>query len=231
MTVLMPAPPAPLVLPRIGVLLRHAVPRVFESMILPVLIFYVALVFTNANGALAVAAAWVYGGVAWRLVKGGEAPGTLLLAAGTITVRVALTLATGNPIVFFLQPCLGVFCVSMGFLLTAPLRRPLIRRVVADLVPLPDQVMEHPRMRRFFVSQSVLWGCAQLLNGALSLWLLLSQTLETYLLVRTSAVAVLLGGVALVSVLSFRHCLRRLETTRGTWPAEASAPGPETRGL
>ncbi|WP_329087889.1 MULTISPECIES: VC0807 family protein [unclassified Streptosporangium] len=230
MTVLMPAPAAPLVLPRIGVLLRHAAPRVFESMILPVLVFYVALVFTSANGALAVAAAWVYGGVAWRLVRGGEAPGTLLLAAGTITVRVVLTVATGNPIVFFLQPCLGVFCVSMGFLLTAPLQRPLIQRVVADLVPLPDQVMEHPRMRRFFVSQSVLWGCAQLLNGALSLWLLLSQTLETYLLVRTSAVAVLLGGVALVSVLSLRHCLRRLET-RGAENPEPPTPDLEARAL
>ncbi|MEU4830031.1 VC0807 family protein [Streptosporangium sp. NPDC023615] len=180
-------------------------------MILPVLVFYVALLFTGPGVALGVAAAWVYGGVAWRLVRGDEAPGTLLLAAGTITVRVALTVATGNPIVFFLQPCLGVFCVSMGFLLTAPLRRPLIRRVVADLVPLPDHVTEHPRMRRFFVWQSVLWGCAQLLNAVLSLWLLLSQSLQTYLLVRTSAVAVLLGGAALVSVLSFRHCLRRLE--------------------
>ncbi|WP_433369761.1 VC0807 family protein [Streptosporangium sp. CA-115845] len=212
MTVLMPAPTAPIALPRLGALLRHAAPRVFESMMLPVLVFYVALIFTNSHVALAVAALWVYGGVAWRLVRRSEAPGTLMLAAGTITVRVVLTVATGNPIVFFLQPCLGVFCVSMGFLLTAPLRRPLIRRVVADLVPLPDQVTEHPRMRRFFVSQSVLWGCAQLLNAVLSLWLLLSQTLETYLLVRTSAVAVLLGGAALISVLSLRHCLRGLET-------------------
>ncbi|MFS1298764.1 VC0807 family protein [Streptosporangium longisporum] len=207
----MSAPVTPLVLPRIGPLLRHAAPRVFESMILPVLVFYVALLFADAGVALGVAAAWVYGGVAWRLVKGGEAPGTLLLAAGTITVRVALAVATGNPIVFFLQPCLGVFCVSLGFLLTAPLRRPLIRRVVADLVPLPDHVTEHPRMRRFFVRQSVLWGCAQLLNAVLSLWLLLSQSLQTYLVVRTSVVAVLLGGAALVSVLSFRHCLRRLD--------------------
>lgn len=211
MTVLTPAPAAPIALPRLGALLRHAAPKVFESMILPVLVFYVALVFTNSYGALAVAAAWVYGGVAWRLVRRNEASGTLLLAAGTITVRVALTLATGNPLVFFLQPCLGVFCVSMGFLLTAPLRRPLIQRVLADLVPLSEEVMEHPRMRRFFVAQSMLWGCAQLLNAVLSLWLLLTQTLETYLLVRTSAVAVLLGGAALISVLSLRHSLRRLE--------------------
>ncbi|WP_344966485.1 VC0807 family protein [Streptosporangium fragile] len=211
MTVLVSAPPAPVDLPPLGVLLRHAVPRVLESMFLPVAVFYVALVFTGEIGAVAVTVAWVYAGVAWRLVRRREVPGTMILAAVMVTVRVALVVVTENPIFFFLQPCLGVFCASMSFLLTAPLRRPLAQRVAVDLVPLPDHVQKHPQMRRFFMWQSVLWGCAQLLNAGLSLWLLFTQTLETFLLVRTSAVAVLLGGTALVSVLSFRRCLRRLQ--------------------
>lgn len=211
MTMLLLPPKAPVTLPRIGVLLRHAAPRVLEGMILPVAVFYAGLVFLNLYGALAVAVAWVYGGIAWRLVRRRAMPGTVLLAAGTITVRAVLAAATGSPVLFFLQPCLGVFCASMGFLFTATLRRPLIQRVATDLVPFPDHLLEHPRMRRFFVWQSVLWGGTQFLNASLSLWLLLSQSVETYLVVRTSVVAVLLSGVALVSVLSLRHCLRKLE--------------------
>ncbi|MBB2912650.1 hypothetical protein FHS43_003933 [Streptosporangium becharense] len=210
MTVLTSTSPAPVELPPLKAMLRHAAPRVLEGMFLPVAVFYVALLFTGEVGAVFVTLAWVYAGVAWRLVRRREVPGTMILAAVMATVRVALVVVTGNPILFFLQPCLGVFCASMGFLLTAPLRRPLAQRVATDLVPLPGHVQEHPRMRRFFRWQSVLWGCAQLLNAGLSIWLLFTQTLETFLLVRTSAVAVLLGGAALVSVLSFRRCLRRL---------------------
>lgn len=210
MTVLMPSPTAPVTLPRLGALLRHAAPRVLEGMVLPVAVFYAGLMLFGLYGALAVAVTWVYGGIAWRLAKGTPVPGTVLLAAGTVTVRAVLAGATGSPVLFFLQPCLGVFCVSMGFLFTAPLRRPLIQRVATDLLPLPEHVLGHPRMRRFFVWQSVLWGGVQFLNASLSLWLLLSQSVQTYLVVRTSLVAVLLGGAGLVSVLSLRHCLRRL---------------------
>ncbi|GAA3443082.1 hypothetical protein GCM10018955_25200 [Planomonospora venezuelensis] len=189
---------------------RHAAPRVLEAMVLPAAVFYAAMVFTGLYGALAVALAWVYGGVAWRLVRRRAAPGMMLLAAGAITVRVVLAVLNKNPVFFFLPECLGIFCASMAFLLTASLRRPLIQRVAADLVPLPDHLNEHPLMRRFFFRHSVLWGCAQFLNAGLSLWLLITLDTEMYLIVRTSAVAVLLGGAALVSALGFRRCLRAL---------------------
>ncbi|MFC7646626.1 VC0807 family protein [Streptosporangium lutulentum] len=179
-------------------------------MILPVAVFYAAFAVLGLYGALAVAVAWVYGGVVWRLVRRRAVPGTLMLAAGAVTVRAVLAGVTESSTLFFLPSCLGVFCASMGFLLTAPLRRPLAQRVASDLVPLPDHLLEHSLMRRFFMRQSVLWGCAQLVNAGLSVWLLFSLTTETYLVVRTSAVAVLLGGAGLISVLSLRRCLRAL---------------------
>ncbi|MFD0887587.1 VC0807 family protein [Streptosporangium algeriense] len=218
MTLVLSPPAAPVALPRLGALLRHAAPRVLEGMILPVAVFYAGMVLFGLYGALVVAAGWVYGGVVWRLVRREQVPGTVLLAAGTVTVRAVLAAATGSPMLFFLQPCLGVFCASLGFLLTAPTRRPLVQRVATDLVPLPGHLIEHPRMRRFFVWQSLLWGGVQFLNASLSVWLLLTQPLETYLVVRTSLVAVLLGGAGLVSVLGLRRCLRALghQGTYGT---------------
>ncbi|MDR8408136.1 hypothetical protein MTP10_05255 [Nonomuraea sp. 3-1Str] len=200
-------------LPKLAALLRHAVPRVVEGMILPVAVFYVGLVVSGFAGGVVVAVAWVYGGVLYRLVRGRSVPGAVLLAAGMVTVRAVLALLADSPVLFFLQPTLGVFCASAGFLGTARVRRPLARRVAEDLVPLPAHVMEEPVMRRFFTRQSLVWGCAQLGNATLSLWLLLSQTIETYLLVRTSAVAVLLSGAALLTLLDFRRCLRALRST------------------
>ncbi|MER6944557.1 VC0807 family protein [Nonomuraea sp. NPDC000554] len=212
MTLLAAPPEAPAFeLPRFVSLLRHAVPRVLEGMILPVAVFYVGLVLGGFTAGVVVAVAWVYGGAAWRIVKGRAVPGSVLLAAGMVTVRAVLALLTGSPVLFFLQPTLGVFCASAAFLSTARLRRPLARRVAEDLVPLPDQVLNKPLMQRFFRRQSLIWGCAQFVNGSLSLWLLLSQPVETYLLVRTSAVAVLLSGAALVTLADFRGRLRALQ--------------------
>ncbi|WP_113699000.1 VC0807 family protein [Nonomuraea lactucae] len=198
-------------LPRLTALLRHAVPRIFEGMILPVAVFYAGMLAAGPTGGVVVAVAWVYGGVVLRLARGRSVPGGVLLAAGMVTVRAALALLSGSPLLFFLQPTLGVFCASAAFLATARVRRPLARRVAEDLVPLPGHVLEEPVMRRFFSRQSLVWGCAQLSNATLSLWLLLSQTIQTYLVVRTSAVAVLLSGAALLTLVDFRRCLRALQ--------------------
>ncbi|MEV1239311.1 VC0807 family protein [Nonomuraea sp. NPDC050022] len=198
-------------LPRFGRLVRHAVPRVFEGMILPVAVFYVGMILSGITGGIVVAVAWVYGGVVWRLARRRAVPGAVLLAAGTVTVRAVLALLSGSAVIFFLQPTLGVFCASAGFLATARLRRPLAQRVAEDLVPLPEHVIERPVMRRFFARQSLVWGCAQFGNASLSLWLLLSQTIQTYLIVRTAAVAVLLSGAALLTLIDFRWCLRALQ--------------------
>lgn len=198
-------------LPKLPSLLRHAVPRIVEGMILPVAVFYAGLVVAGVAGGVVVAVAWVYGGVAYRLVRGRLVPGSVLLAAVMVSVRAVLALLSGSAVLFFLQPTLGVFCAATAFLATARVRRPLVRRVAEDLVPLPAHVLENPLMRRFFARQSLVWGCAQLGNALLSLWLLLSQPIQTYLVVRTSAVAVLLTGVALLTLADFRRCLRALE--------------------
>lgn len=197
-------------LPRMGVLLRHALPRVLESMVMPVAVFYLGLLVAGLAGAFAIAAAWVYGGLVWRLARRQTVPGGVLLASIMMTVRLALVLVFVDPRLFFLQPTLGVFCASAAFLVTAKARRPLAERVAADLVPLPERVVAHPRMRRFYTRQSLMWGLAQLGNGALSMWLLLTLPVETYVLVRALAVAVLLGGAALATVLDFRRSLRSL---------------------
>jgi hypothetical protein len=198
-------------LPRLSALIRHAVPRVLECMILPVAVFYAGLLLAGVTGGLVMAVAWVYGGAALRLMRRQAVPGTVLLAMLAITARVALALVTGDLIVYFLQPTLGVFCAGLAFLTTAGARRPLIERVTADLVPLPGHLVGHPRMRRLFVQLSVLWGAAQFVNGTLSLWLLFSEPIQTYLIVRTAAVAGLMLLAAVATLLAFRRVVQAVQ--------------------
>ncbi|MFI6499975.1 VC0807 family protein [Nonomuraea typhae] len=212
MTLVAASPEAPeFVMPRLGALLWHAVPRVLESMILPVALFYAGMLAGGEYAGLGCSAAWVFGGIMVRLVRSSRMPGTVILAGLSLVARVVVTVLTGNFRWFFLPPTCGVFMVSAAFLATARGRRPLAERITLDLVPLPEWVVAHPVLRRFFVRQSLAWGFAQLANGSLTLWTLLSFELGTFLALRTSLVAVLLSGAAAFSVLDFRRCLRALQ--------------------
>src|SRR5690606_41729959 len=62
-----------------------------------------------------------------------------------------------------------------------------------DYIHLPSAVLKHERMRRFFARITLLWAFVLLANSAVSIWLLLQQSIGThllvgpYLLIRTTA--------------------------------------------
>ncbi|GAA4639845.1 hypothetical protein GCM10023196_103080 [Actinoallomurus vinaceus] len=218
-------------IPRLTALLLHALPRVVEGMIAPVVVFYAGLILLGLNGALVTAVAWVYGGILVRVVRRRPVPGTLLLAALGVTARAALAAVTGSAVVYFLQPTLGTMLVALSFLASVPLGRPLAAKVATDLVPLPEAFLAHHRVRRFFLRISLLWSLTFTLNTAISLWLLFNQSIGTYLWVRTTAVG-LLGAVAvLISVWGFKRCVNRVTAVPALPGMAPSAEVPALPGM
>jgi hypothetical protein len=195
-------------IPRLADLALHALPRTLEGMIAPVVVFYAGLILLGLDGALVAAVAWVYGGIAVRLIRRRPVPGTLVLAAIGVTARAAMAAVTGSAVVYFLQPTLGTLLVAMAFLGSVPLRRPLAAKVATDLLPLPDAFLANERVHRFFLRMSLLWSFVFTLNTALSVWLLFSHSITAYLWIRTPAVGLLAVAAVSVSVWSFRRCVR-----------------------
>jgi hypothetical protein len=195
-------------IPRLTHLALHALPRVIEGMIAPVVVFYAGLVVLGLNGALATAVAWVYGGILIRVVRRRPVPGTLVLAALGVTARAAMSAVTGSAVVYFLQPTLGTLMVAVAFLASVPLRRPLAAKVARDLVPLPAGFLAEQRVHRFFLRMSLLWSLVFTLNTALSVWLLFRHSIAAYLWIRTPAVALLGATAVVISVLGFQRCVR-----------------------
>jgi intracellular septation protein A len=204
--------------PGVMVLARQAAPRLLEGVIVPLVVFYAALTIIGLNGALGAVVAWVYGSVGWRLLRRRSVSGTMILAVIAITVRAALALWSGSAVIYFLQPELGTICISMAFLASVRLRRPLVRRLILDYIHLPEVVVEHKRVQKFFVRLTLLWAFVLLLNATFSIWLLLHESIETYVLVRPVAVAVISGLAFLGSVGAFRQILHRLRI-EATQPA------------
>ena len=206
---LTPPRPTPLpALPRLRALAGHAAPRLLEGTLVPLLVFYSALRLLDLRGALAAALGWSYAALAWRLLTRRRVSGVLLLGAAGLTARTALALATGSAFLYFLQPTLGTVAVGAAFAVSVPLRRPLAQRLARDLVPLPEPLLAHPLIRRFFQRITLLWAATFLANAAAALWLLETSSLPTFLWLRPTIALASGATAAALSTAAFHRCLR-----------------------
>jgi uncharacterized membrane protein len=201
-------PPAAFDLPPLRVLARHALPRVVEGAVIPTLVFVTLLKVGGQSWAIAGAFGWSSLVIVTRLGLGRRVPTIVLLGLGALALRTAVALAADSSFLYFLQPTVGSATVGILFLATAVAGRPLVLRLARDFCPLPDDVMTHSHFRRFFLGISALWGGVQLVNSGLTLWLLLSQSIATFVLVRTTLNYTLTATAILISVLWFRRVLR-----------------------
>ena len=198
----------PLPIPRVTMLARHATPHLLEATLIPLGLFYGGMRLLGLWGALLAALIWSYTCMLRRLVTRRRVPGMLMLGIAGLTARTALALATGSAFVYFLQPTVGTALVATVFLGSALLGRPLTLRLAADFMPLPETLLAQHGMRRFFQRICVLWAAVFMVNAGISLWLLVSQSLATFLWTRTVASVTLTCLAAAISTWWFRRCVR-----------------------
>jgi hypothetical protein len=203
--ILRPMTPTPLELPPLRTLARHALPRVIEGAVVPTLLFVTLLRLGGPAWAIAGGLIWSSLVIGSRVARGRRVPTILLIGLGALALRTALALAAGSSFVYFLQPTLGTATVGCVLLASALAGRPFILRFARDFCPIPDDAMEHGHLRRFFLGISVVWGVAQLLNAGLTLWLLTSQSLGTFVVMRTTVAYTLTGTAIAITVLWFQR--------------------------
>ncbi|MEV1177646.1 VC0807 family protein [Nonomuraea sp. NPDC049784] len=204
----------PVTLPRLTALARQAAPKLLEGVVAPLAVFYLAMMVLGFKWALVATVAWVYFGVAWRLVRRVRVPATMFLAAIAITVRALVAFWTGTWMWFFIQPEMGTICISMAFLASVRLNKPLVQKLTLDYIHLPSAVLKHERVRRFFARITLLWAFVLLMNSTLSIVLAvyesLAGSLGAFMVLRTSAVAVISGLAIAFSLYAFKRVLHRL---------------------
>jgi hypothetical protein len=217
-------------IPRLRTLARHAVPHVLEGTVVPLVLFLLTLHFVGVWGAVLIGMGWTYVAVGRRLVTGQRVPGILLLASVTITARTVVAIASGSVVVYFLQPTLGTALIATAFLLSVPLGRPLAERLARDFCPIPSGVLSQAPVRRFFLQITLLWAFTQLANAGVTLWLLFSQSLATFLVAKTLVSWGLTGGAIAISTIWFHRSMRRhgILAPRGAKGAGVTAPAPSS---
>jgi hypothetical protein len=198
----------PLEIPRLRALARHALPNLVEATVVPLLVFYAALWLVGVWGGLVGALVWSYTAIVRRLITGRPVPGLLVLGVVGLTARTVVAALSGSVFVYFLQPTLTTVLIAGVFLASVPAGRPIAERLAGDFCPLPATFIGSPPVRRFFARITVLWAFVQLTNAALSIWLLITQPVGTYVLAKSvSSWGLTLAAVGL-STLYFKLSMR-----------------------
>jgi hypothetical protein len=171
-------------LPRLWSVAKHAVPNLIECTLVPTLIFSLMLHFSGLIPASLVALGWAYAMLLRRLITKSRIPGLLLLTCLGLTVRTGVVVASGSAFIYFLQPIAATAMVGLTFLVSTMTRSPMVDRLANDFCPLTDDIVARRRVKVLFRRLTILWAGVNLVNAAVTCWLLLSQSTAVFVAVK-----------------------------------------------
>ena len=212
------APPA---LPQLGAVIARTAASVATAVVAPAAMFCTALVVFNLVTALIVALGWMIGAVYWRRGTGRPVSGLLVLALGIMSVKTAFTLATGNTFVYFVQPVVVDAIVATVFVASLWTARPIVARIAPDFYPVDAALAARPRIHRLFQELTLLWAVVIAIKGTVTLWLLLSLSTVSFVLVKNGAI-ITLTILAAVATVGLSAVVGRREGLLGPAPAASS---------
>lgn len=155
------------------------------AVVVPAVVFYGFFVLTGVWTAIVAALVWSYGAIVWRAVTARRTSGLLILTAILLTGRTALSVMADSTWLYFLQPIISDGVVAVLFLLSLASARPMVARLAGDFYPMDQELAARPRIRRLFRHLTLLWAVLGLAKATLTLWLLQSQSLGTFVLVKS----------------------------------------------
>jgi hypothetical protein len=185
--------------------LRHLGLSLLWANVVPSALFYICFAAGNIWAALIAALTWCYGAMAWRFTTRRRTSGLLWLTAIGLTGKTALAFATGSTFLYLAQPAVNDALVALLFLGSLATARPVVARLACDFFPMNVDVSQRPVVQRLFWRLTLLWAVICLVKSVVTLWLLHSMPLITFVEVKsvlTPTIAV--AGAAATVVLAFR---------------------------
>lgn len=171
----------------------------------PSVLFYVCFQLAGVWLAFAAALGWCYGMLGWRVATGRRCTALLWITAVGLTAKTVLSLATGNTFVYFVQPAVTNTVIAVLFLVSLLGARPLVGRVAGDFFPMNDDVASRPRVQRLFRHLTLMWGLLCLGQAVLTVWLLQTASLGTFVAARAGVTMTFaVAGAAVTVVLAAR---------------------------
>lgn len=171
--------------PTLGAVVRRVSLSLLIAVVVPAVVFYGVFVLAGVWTAIVAALLWSYGAIAWRALTRRRTSGLLILAAILLTGRTVLSVLADSTWLYFLQPVISDGVVAALFLLSLASARPMVARLAGDFYPMDHELAARPRIIRLFRNLTILWAVLGMAKAGMTLWLLQSQSLETFVLVKS----------------------------------------------
>lgn len=201
-------------MPQLKAVVARTAASIATAVVAPGLLFCVTMLVFGVDAALVVALGWMVAALCWRRGTGRPVSGLLVLALASLAVKTCFTLLTGNTFVYFVQPVFVDALVASAFVASLWSAKPLVARIAPDFYPVDAALAARPGIRRLFRDLTLLWAVVIAIKGTLTLWLLLSLSTVSFVLVKSSAILALTvlataATVALSAVVGRREGLLR----------------------
>lgn len=201
--------------PRLVTVIQRVSLSLLVAVVVPAVAFYGFFALFGVWTAIIAALVWTYGAIAWRALSRRRTSGLLILTAILMTGRTALALVADSTWLYFLQPIISDGIVATAFLLSLASARPMVARLAGDFYPMDHELAMRPRIRRLFRNLTVLWAVLGLLKASMTLWLLQSQSLDTFILVKSVSM-LLINTLAAFATVGLAALVARQEGLMGS---------------
>lgn len=182
----------------LGAVGRRLVPQLVEATLVPSLLFVAVSWAHGLPAAFVAALGWSYLALLRRLATGRAVPALLVLSTIGLTVRTAVALGSGSTFVYFVQPVLGTTALSLVFLTSALIGRPLIARFAVDFCSLSPEVTGRPGVQQLYSRLTYLWALVNLAAAATTFALLQALPVGAFVALRPPAMwTITTAGVVL----------------------------------
>lgn len=158
---------------------RCALPTIAIATLIPLGLFYVALMAGSFTLAIVISLAYGYGIAAYQYLRRGRVSGMLLVTMFMGTVRAVAALTSGYAVIYFAVPVLETAGFGLMFMATMFSSEPLVVKIARDLVPHAADGIAGQRalMRKL----SLVWTLTYLASGATTMTLLATMPMRVYL--------------------------------------------------
>jgi intracellular septation protein A len=179
-----------------------AVPGLILGAVIPAVCFLLGHHVWGLIGAIALTLAWSSLYQAFRWLRGQSLSGLALLGLVELSLRTAVALALHSAQLFFIAPAV-VTAVTAGVFVGSGLgSKPLLARVVGELVPQSVLDLRDPRAARMLNRVSVLYGAEQFAIAVISVAMVLNMSTSAYVATHT-VVSWLVLGIATTAAAPF----------------------------
>jgi hypothetical protein len=185
---------------------RGALPAVMTATLIPLGLFYAVSAAAGMKAGIIASLSWAYLVLGRQLYRSRRASGLLTITAFTLTVRCVTWALHQTPFTYFSVPVAETIVISILFVATLAVRRPLLISLARDFVPALGDRLAHVTHRRLVRRLSCVWALVYLGSAGTSAMLLLTQNIHWFLLFhQASSWTWVAAGLAVTFAYGRRH--------------------------